>query len=245
MPARNNKLREVWTPEERCWQSGKCVSTHLWDNSVKLNCAIDYWKKCSHLGLIVLYNVLENCWPEALNCFSKMSHLLWSRVFYYPSVSDFPCPTLSVNYSMIVQTSVENGDFLFYKMLSSNWSISVPFSLCVWTYFLKYLNFPSVLKLLCHPLFRWRGSCPFAELYCNHFSFINIIFTWLIVYRACNNFNTVLWKSLGFSTRGDLRSTREWSVLSVTLLLPTYIKSIRSVSASCIRSTVFSAHHTL
>nr|ABG37968.1 unknown [Rattus norvegicus] len=46
-------------------------------------------------------------------------------------------------------------------------------------------------KAFVAPLFRWRGSCLFAEPYCNHFSFINIIFTGLIVYRACNKILTL------------------------------------------------------
>lgn len=97
--ARNSKLREAWTPEERWWQSttaGKCTSAHLWDNSVMPNCyfkeMLSPWAGCD-------VQCYENCWAEALNCFS---HLLWSRVFYDPSVSDFPLPTLSVDYSMIV-----------------------------------------------------------------------------------------------------------------------------------------------
>uniref|UniRef100_A0A8C9UP53 Uncharacterized protein n=1 Tax=Spermophilus dauricus TaxID=99837 RepID=A0A8C9UP53_SPEDA len=60
---------------------------------------------------------------------------------------------------------------------------------------------------------------PLTELYCNCFSFMNIIFTGLIVHRACNKIITLCCETtLRISTEGHFKGTGKWNV-SMTLVL--------------------------
>lgn len=196
------------------WQLENVRAPPLGQLSEAELCAIYYLKEMfSHWA-----DCARQCVMKTVDLKLWIALVKWVTCFGPLSATSLAPPWVWI-IAWLYKALVDNGNFLFYKVLSSNWSLLCPLASCVWTYFLTYLNFPSLVQLLWHPLLRWRGSCPFAELYCNHFSSVNIIFTGLIVHRACN-FNTVLWTSLGFSTRGDLKRSQEWSVLSVTLLLP-------------------------
>lgn len=159
---------------------------HLWDQWCWTVCDLLFERKFSHWA-----DCDRQCVRKTVDLKLWIALVKWVTCFGPPRSATLPCPALRVNYSMIVQSSVrtmESSCSTKCYALTDHFCTLWP---RVWTCFLTYLNFPSVVQLLWHPLLRWRGSCPFAELYCNHFSSVNIIFIGLIVHRACNKILTL------------------------------------------------------
>lgn len=144
-------------------------------------------------------------------------------VYFYDSLPSIP-PLLVWICSMIVQTSVENGDFLFSEMLSSSQSISVPFSLVYLNWLSCYIFKPFLYTIvLWHPMVRWRGSCPLQNCTVTIFLFKtlfsqNWLYTGLVI-KLTLCCETTMVNPL----EGYFKGTWKWSVTSMTLFLASWV----------------------
>lgn len=106
------------------------------------------------------------------------------------------------------------GHFLSSDMVSCSQSLISFRVVCL--IFISCYIFKRFLFTLGFVASRGQGErkLPLAELYCNHSCFINMMFTGLIVHRACHQTGTNI-----DSIDDNLKGTRKWTVRLMTLFL--------------------------